>query len=135
MSKSHWRSMSLRKFRTRCWSYNKVRNFKRDYKEEKVEQEEKNDSKKEFKKLTQEDGKDDFIGFFATQACQYVWLIESRASFYMNFHCEWFSLYEECGGGKVYLSDNSRLNIFFHGRVLIRFPNGRVIGEIVFFTF
>jgi hypothetical protein len=65
----------------------------------------KNHSNEEFKKLTQEDGRDDFIAFFATQVCQYVWLIESRASFRMASHSEWFSLYEECVIQKLSLKD------------------------------
>lgn len=35
---------------------------------------------------------------------------------------------EDYDGGKVYLGDDSQLNIDGRGRVLIKFPNGRVKG-------
>jgi hypothetical protein len=35
-------------------------------------------------------------------------------------------MYEKYDGGMVYLGDDSPLSIVCHGRVLIRFPHGRV---------
>jgi len=42
-------------------------------------------------------------------------------------------VYEEYGGGKVYLNDDCHLRIVGCGRVLIRFPDGRVKGINGFF--
>jgi hypothetical protein len=44
----------------------------------------------------------------------------------MNFNRDWFSKYEEFHGGKVYLGDDSHLNIFYHGNGRINFPNDRI---------
>jgi hypothetical protein len=38
-------------------------------------------------------------------------------------------VYEKYDGGKVYLNDDSHLNIVGHGRVLIRFPDGKSEGD------
>ena len=46
----------------------------------------------------------------------------------MTSHRDWFSKYEEFDGGKVYLGDNSHLNIVGRGRVKIKFLDGRVKG-------
>lgn len=57
-----------------------------------------------------------------------VWLIDLGASFHMTLRKGWFSKYEKYDGGKVYLGDESHLKIVGHGRVKIRFPDGRVMG-------
>ena len=62
----------------------------------------------------------------ATHTSEDVWLRDSGASFHMTSHRDWFSKYEEFDGGKVYLVDNSHLNIIGHHRFKIRFPDYRV---------
>lgn len=59
-------------------------------------------------------------------ALQDMWLIDSGASFHMTLHRDWFSTYESFDGGKVYLGDDSNLNIVEYGRVKIIFLGGRV---------
>lgn len=49
--------MFLGNSKARCWNYGKVRDFKRDWKEEKKE----NDYEDEFKKYSQEDGGGAFV--------------------------------------------------------------------------
>ena len=44
-------------------------------------------------------------------------------------------MYKKYNGEKVYLGDDSHLNIVGHGRVLIIFLNGKVKGVMKFFTF
>ena len=62
----------------------------------------------------------------ATHAGNDAWLIDLGASFHMNSNKDWFSEYEEFNGGKVYLGDDSPLNIVGQGKVRIKFPNGRI---------
>jgi hypothetical protein len=66
-------------------------------------------------------------------ASESVRLIDSGSSFHMISHHHWLSVYEKYNGGVVYLGDESPLGIVGHGRVLIRFHNGRVKGIIRFF--
>jgi hypothetical protein len=51
----------------------------------------------------------------------------------MTFHHHWFLVYEKYDSGMVYLGDDSPLNIIGHGRVMIRFLDGKVKGTIGFF--
>ena len=47
-------------------------------------------------------------------------------TFHMTSNKDWFSKYEEFNGGKVYLGDDSPINIVGQGKVRIGFPNGRI---------
>ena len=38
----------------------------------------------------------------------------------------WFSKYENFDGGKVYLGDNSVIDIVGHGSIHVKFSNGRI---------
>jgi hypothetical protein len=55
-----------------------------------------------------------------------VWLIESGASYHMTPHKEWFSEYEKCDGGDVFLGDESIARIMGHGRVKLLLKDGRI---------
>jgi hypothetical protein len=129
-SKSHGRHKSPRKSKEKCWNYNKVGYFRRDYKEEKKKnKKEMNDSNDESKKSSQEDGGDAFVAVLETRASQSAWLINLGASFHMTSHRHWFSVYKKYDGGMVYLGNDSPLiSIVGQGRVLIRFIDRRIKG-------
>lgn len=61
----------------------------------------------------------------ATRAGDNAWLIDSGASFHITPIRNWFSKYEKFNGGKVYLGDNSFLDIVGHGNVHVKLSNGR----------
>ena len=44
----------------------------------------------------------------------------------MTPHTEWFCEYESYDGGDVFLGDDSSYKIIGHGRVKVRFRDGRV---------
>jgi hypothetical protein len=46
----------------------------------------------------------------------------------MSSHKDWFFIYEKYDGGRVYLGDDSHLEIFGHGKFIIQIPNGIVKG-------
>lgn len=62
----------------------------------------------------------------ATHAGDNAWLIDSGASFHMTPNRNWFSQYENFHGGKVYLGDNSILDIVGHGSICVKFSYGRI---------
>jgi hypothetical protein len=72
-------------------------------KRKKKNKKENNDFDDESKKYSQEDGGDAFVAALATHVGQSVWLIDFGASFHMNSHRDWFSMYEKYDGGMVYL--------------------------------
>jgi hypothetical protein len=128
-SKSFETSNSSGNSKEICWNYGNIRHFKRDCKEEKDENnKKKNYSNDEFEKYSQEDGGDDFVAALVECACQSEWLIDSRAYVHVTSHREWFLVYKEYDGGKVYLGVDSHVSIVGHGRILIAFPNDRVKG-------
>ena len=122
------KSKSLgKKSKVKCWNCGKPSHFQRDCKEDKKKKGKKNFFDSDTDKSSQDDA-DSFVAALATHTSKDVWLIDPCASFHMTSHRDWFSKYEEFDGGKVYLGDNSHLNIIDCGRVKIRFPNGRVKG-------
>ena len=62
----------------------------------------------------------------ATDAGENAWLIDSYASFHMIPNRNWFSKYENFNGGKVYLGDNSVLDIVGCGSIHVKFFDGRI---------
>ena len=62
----------------------------------------------------------------ATHVGENAWLIDSGASFHMTPNRNWLSKYENFDGGKVYLGDNSTLDIVAHGNTRVKFSNGRI---------
>lgn len=114
--------MSLRKSKVICQNYGKPGHFCKDCKEEKKKKKKKFDYDFESKK---EDG-DAFIATLATHASNDAWLIDLGASFHMTFNKDWFSKYEEFDGGKMYLGDDSHLDIVGYGKVKIKFFDGRI---------
>ena len=62
----------------------------------------------------------------ATHSGENAWLIDLGASFHMTPNRNWFSKYENFNGGKVYLGDNSVLDIVGHGSIRVKFFDGRV---------
>ena len=115
------------KSKEKCWNYGKPGHLRRDYKEEKKKKGKNDFSNFDTDKSSQDDV-DAFVAALATHTSEDVWLIDSGASFHMTSQRDWFSKYEEFDGGKVYLGHNSHLNIVGHGRVKIRFHDGRVKG-------
>ena len=127
-SKSPGRSKSpSKKSKAKYWNCGKPSHLRRDCKEDNKKKGKKDFSDSDTDKSSQDDV-DAFVAALATHTSEDVWLIDSSASFHMTSHRDWFSKYEEFDSGKVYLGDNSHLNIFGRGRVKIRFPNGRVKG-------
>lgn len=61
-----------------------------------------------------------------TRAGDNVWMIDLDTSFHMNPKKDWFSKYENYDGGKVYLGDDSFLDIVGHGSIHVKFIDGRV---------
>ncbi|KAH9332121.1 hypothetical protein KI387_043702 [Taxus chinensis] len=82
----------------------------------------KHDSDSEFEK----EDRDAFIATLATHAGDNAWLIDSDASFHMTPNKNWFSKYENYDDGKVYLGDNSFLEIVGHGSIQVKFSDGRI---------
>ena len=121
-SKNKGRSKSPGKSKAICWNCGKHGHFWKDCKEEKKKKKKKQDFDSKSEK---EDG-DAFIAALATHAGENVWLIDSGASFHMNHNRNWFSKYENFDGGKVYLGDNSVLDIVGHGSIHVKFSNGRI---------
>ena len=121
-SKSKGRSKSPGKSKVICWNCGKPGHIRKDCKEEKKKKKKKFDSDSESDK---EDG-DAFIAALATHAGNDAWLIDSGASFHMTSNRDWFSEYEGFNGGKVYLGDDSPLDIVGRGKVRIRFSDGRI---------
>ena len=72
-----------------------------------------------------EDG-DAFIAALATHVGENAWLIDSGASLHMTPNRNWFSKYENFNGGKVYLGDNSVLDIVGRGSICVKFSDGRI---------
>ncbi|GLJ29753.1 hypothetical protein SUGI_0587340 [Cryptomeria japonica] len=121
-SKSKGRSKSPGKSKVICWNCGKPGHIHKDCKEEKKKKKKKFDSDSESDK---EDG-DAFIAALATHAGNDAWLIDLGASFHMTSNRDWFLEYEGFNGGKVYLGDDSALEIFGRGKVRIRFSDGRI---------
>ena len=120
MSKNKGRSNSPSKSKAICWNCGKPGHFQKDCKEEKKKKKKKkqdSDSESE-----NEDG-DAFIAALATHAGENAWLIDSGASFHMTPNRNWFSKYEIFNGGKVYLGDNSVLDIVGCGSIHMNFSN------------
>ena len=122
-SKSKGRSKSPgKKSKAICWNCGNTGHFRKECKEEKKKKKKKVDSDSESEK---EDG-DAFIAALAARTGNDTWLIDSGASFHMTCNRNWFSEYEQFDGGKVYLGDDSHLDIVGRGKVKIRFLDGRV---------
>ena len=62
----------------------------------------------------------------ATHVGENAWLIDLGASFHMNPNRNWFSMYDKFDGGKVYLGDNSVLDIVGRGSIRVNFFDGRI---------
>jgi hypothetical protein len=106
-SKSRGRHKSPRKSKRKCWNCSKVEHFIRDCKEDKKKNKnEKNDTDRDIVKSSQEDGGDAIFVALATDAIQSAWLIDSGASFYMNSHQQYLSVYDKYDGGMVYIGVN-----------------------------
>jgi hypothetical protein len=58
--------------------------------------------------MTPDKGGDVYLASTITQLDQYVWLIESRESYHMKPHREWFLEYERYYGCDVFLGDESK---------------------------
>lgn len=105
-SKSHGKSKTPRKSKEKCRNCDKTGHFCKDYKDPKKKKKASVLGSKKY----QEDG-DAFIVAFAWHASDNLWLVDLGASFHMTSHRSWFSKYEVFDGGKVYLGDDSHLNI------------------------
>jgi dynactin complex subunit len=79
----------------RCWKCNKVGNYKRECKSKVMEVNTRSDEKQSNERKTNPDKGDDvYLASTNTQLDQYLWLIDSRASYHMTPHIEWFCEYE-----------------------------------------
>lgn len=116
-----------KKSKAKCWNCGKPGHLCKYCREE-----EKNKGKKDFTKFDTDKyyhfDVDSFFMALATHTSEDVQLIDSGAHFHMISHRYWFLKYEELDGGKVYMGDNSHLNIVGCCRVKIRFLDGKVKG-------
>jgi hypothetical protein len=62
----------------------------------------------------------------STQSYSEAWLIDSRASFHMTPHREWFDSYEELDGGRILLGDDKSYNVVGRGSIPITYRDGRI---------
>jgi hypothetical protein len=67
--------------------------------------------------MTSEKVGDMYLTSTNTQLDQYVWLIDSGASYHMTTHKEWLCEYEQYDGGDFFLGDDSTTRIFKWGQV------------------
>jgi hypothetical protein len=74
-----------------------------------------------------EKGGDVYLASTSTHSDQYVWLIDSGASYHMTPHKEWFYEYEQYDGGDLFLEDDSTTKFVGQGRVCLTLQNGRKI--------
>jgi ribosomal protein S14 len=104
--KSKGRSKSPVQSMRRCRKCGKPRYYKRDYKLKVIEFNSMFDEKHSIeRKTTPDKGGDVYLASTNTQSDQDVWLIESRSSFHMTPHREWFYEYQRYEGGSVLLGD------------------------------
>jgi hypothetical protein len=68
------------------------------------------------RKTTPKKGGDVYLALTSTQLNQYVWLINSGASYHMTPHRKCFCEYERYEGGNVFLGDDSTTRIVGWGR-------------------
>lgn len=73
----------------KCWNCEQKGHIQRDCKEEK-----KKKKKYTSKNESSQSDADAFVAALAVPAFDNVWLVDSRASFHMTSHKEWFSKYE-----------------------------------------
>ncbi|KAH9291902.1 hypothetical protein KI387_042909 [Taxus chinensis] len=126
-SKSRSKSKTTEKDKRKCWNCGKMGHFKKDCRSKKVEKgKSSDDGGSSDTKPSNEDSGDLFLVASSLHACDSAWLIDSGASFHMTPHKEWFCEYEKCNGGDVYLGDNSTCKIIGHGRIKMRFKDGRI---------
>ena len=76
------------------------------------------------KKSSIEEGGDVYLDSIGTHSESDFWLIDSRASFHMTPHKEWFYEYERYNGN-VFLGDDSPKKITGRGRVKLFLKDGR----------
>jgi hypothetical protein len=67
-----------------------------------------------------------YLASSSTHADHEACLVDSRASFHMNPHREWFCEYERYDGGNVFLGDDSTTKIIGRGKVKLRLIGGRI---------
>jgi hypothetical protein len=88
-SKSKRRYKSLLQSTRICYKFCKVGNYKKDWKSKEMEVSTRSDEKKLTKrKTTLDKGGNVYLTSTSTQLDQYVWLIDSRASYNMKPHKE-----------------------------------------------
>ena len=63
------------------------------------------------RKIISNKGSDVYLASTNTQSNQDVWFIDSRESYHMTPHREWFYEYERYDGGYVFLRDNLKTKI------------------------
>lgn len=107
-SKGRYKTLG-KKNRVKCWNCGKRGNVKKECKIPKK----KIDSST---KKSSNSGDEAFVYSLHIMTNE-NWLIDSRCSYHMNPHKEWFPKYEKYDGGKVYLSDNSSYLIVERGKI------------------
>lgn len=110
-----------------CWNYSKIGHVKRDCKGKKHDKGKSPNATTSIEMKTSSDEVGDvYLESLSTHSCHDAWLINFGASFHMTPHREWFYEYESYDGGDIFLGDDSSYKIIRHGRVKVRFRDGRV---------
>lgn len=68
-----------------------------------------------------------YLASCSTRSYRNDWLIDTRASFHMTPHREWFNDYEKYDGGEVLLGDDRPIIIIGRVRVKVLMHDGRVM--------
>jgi hypothetical protein len=110
-SKSKGRSKSPENFVRVCWRCGKERHYKKQCRSKVEKKKGYEESHSTEEKTSKEEGGDVYLASSSTHADHEAWLVDSRESFHMTPHREWFFEYERYDGGNVFLGDDSTTRI------------------------
>jgi hypothetical protein len=125
-SKSKGRSKSPENFVRVCWRCGKEGHYKKLCRSKAEKKKGSEESHPIEEKTSKEEGGDVYLASSSTHADHEAWLVDSRASFHMTPHMEWFCEYERYDGSNVFLGYDSTTRIIGRGKVKLRLIDGRI---------